>query len=140
MFVPSFFTGHLIRRFGPLPIMAAGIALNITCLAIALSGTDLAQFLGALIALGLGWNFVYIGGTTLFTEAYRPQQRTTAQAAMDTTVFATMTLTSFASGALVTTGGWTFMNLASLVPVALLALSLAWLVRRRRQAAAAATG
>jgi MFS family permease len=105
MFVPSFFTGNLIRRFGALPVMWAGVALNLVCIVVALSGTDLTQFLVALMALGVGWNFLYVGGTALFTEAYRPHEKTTAQAAMDTTVFATMTVTSFASGALVTTGG-----------------------------------
>jgi MFS family permease len=136
MFVPSFFTGNLIRRLGALPVMWAGVALNLACIAVALSGTDLTQFLVALMALGLGWNFLYVGGTALFTETYRPHEKTTAQAAMDTTVFATMTLTSFASGALVTTGGWTFMNLASLLPVGALALALLWIARVRRRAAA----
>jgi MFS family permease len=137
MFVPSFFTGNLIRRVGVMPILWTGVALNLVCIAVALSGTDLMQFTVALVALGLGWNFLYVGGTALFTEAYKPQEKTTAQAAMDTTVFATMTLTSFASGALVTTGGWTFMNVASLVPVGLLALALLWLVQVRRRASLA---
>lgn len=136
MFLPSFFTGSLIRRAGALPIMGAGVLLYLVCIAVALSGTDLMQFLIALMALGLGWNFLYVGGTTLFTQAYRPHERTTAQAAMDTLVFATMTLTSFASGALVTTGGWTFMNLGSLVPVLLLGAALLWLARVRKQAVA----
>jgi MFS family permease len=137
MFVPSFFTGNLIRRVGIMPILWAGVVLNLVCIAVALSGTDLMQFTVALVALGLGWNFLYVGGTALFTEAYKPQEKTTAQAAMDTTVFSTMTLTSFASGALVTTGGWTFMNVASLVPVGLLALALLWLVQVRRRASLA---
>jgi MFS family permease len=137
MFVPSFFTGNLIRRLGVMPILWAGVVLNLVCIAVALSGTDLMQFTVALVALGLGWNFLYVGGTALFTEAYKPQEKTTAQAAMDTTVFATMTLTSFASGALVTTGGWTFMNVASLVPVGLLSMALLWMVRVRRRAAMA---
>ncbi len=136
MFVPSFFTGNLIRRVGALPIMGAGVLLYLVCIVVALSGTDLMQFLIALMALGLGWNCLYVGGTTLFTEAYQPHERTTAQAAMDTLVFATMTLTSFASGALVTTGGWTFMNLGSLLPVLALGAALLWLVKVRRHGAA----
>ena len=135
MFVPSFFTGNLIRRLGVMPILWVGVALNLVCIAVALSGTDLMQFTVALVALGLGWNFLYVGGTALFTEAYKPQEKTTAQAAMDSTVFATMTLTSFASGALVTTGGWTFMNVASLVPVGLLAVALLWMAQVRRRSA-----
>ncbi len=132
MFVPSFFTGSLIKRFGALPIMGVGVALNLACIAVALSGVDVMQFLIALAVLGLGWNFLYIGGTTLFTEAYRPEEKTTAQAAMDFCVFSTMTVTSFSSGALITTQGWTWLNLGSLLPVALTGAALLWLGMRRR--------
>lgn len=138
MFVPSFFTGSLIRRFGALPVMAVGVLLNALCIAVALSGVELMQFLVALFALGLGWNFLYIGGTTLFTQAYRPEEKTTAQAAMDTVVMATMTLTSLGSGALITTQGWTWLNLGSIVPVLLTAAALAWLALRSRANAATA--
>lgn len=134
MFVPSFFTGSLIKRFGCLPVMAVGVALNVVCIVVALSGVDLMQFLIALAALGVGWNFLFIGGTTLFTEAYRPEEKTTAQAAMDTVIFTTMTLTSFSSGALVTTQGWTLLNLGSIVPVLLAGAALAWLAWLRRRA------
>ncbi len=134
MFVPSFFTGSLIRRFGCLPVMAVGVVLNAVCIAVALSGVDLMQFLVALLALGVGWNFLFIGGTTLFTEAYRPEEKTTAQAAMDTVIFTTMTVTSFSSGALVTTQGWTLLNLGSIVPVLLAGAALAWLALQRRAA------
>ena len=134
MFVPSFFTGSLIRRFGCLPVMAVGVVLNAVCIAVALSGVDLMQFLVALFALGVGWNFLFIGGTTLFTEAYRPEEKTTAQAAMDTVIFTTMTVTSFSSGALVTTQGWTLLNLGSIVPVLLAGAALAWLALQRRAA------
>ena len=134
MFVPSFFTGSLIRRFGCLPVMAVGVVLNAVCIVVALSGVELMQFLVALFALGVGWNFLFIGGTTLFTEAYRPEEKTTAQAAMDTVVFTTMTVTSFSSGALVTTQGWTLLNLGSTVPVLLAGGALAWLALLRRGA------
>ena len=132
MFVPSFFTGNLIKRFGALPIMGVGVLLNLACIVVALSGVDVMQFLVALFALGLGWNFLFIGGTTLFTEAYRPEEKTTAQAAMDFCIFTTMTVTSFASGALVTTQGWTWLNLGSLLPVSLTGAALVWLTIRRR--------
>lgn len=127
MFVPSFFTGSLIRRFGVMPILVTGLLLNIACVAFALSGVDLMHFLGALLMLGVGWNFLFIGGTTLFTQAYRPEERTTAQAALDFWVYLTMTVTAFSSGALVTTGGWVWMNFGSLVPLALLGAALVWL-------------
>ena len=132
MFVPSFFAGSLIKRFGALPIMGVGVLLNFACIAVALSGVDVMQFLIALAALGLGWNFLYIGGTTLFTQAYRPEEKTTAQAALDFCVFSTMAITSFSSGALITTQGWTWLNLGSLVPVALTGAALLWLALQRR--------
>ncbi len=135
MYVPSFFTGALIKRFGALPVMVVGLALNIVCVLIALSGVDLMHFLAALITLGVGWNFLFIGGTTLATETYRPEERTTAQAAVDFCVYATMTLTAFGSGALVTTGGWQAMNLGSLLPLSLLGAALAWLAVRQRRSA-----
>jgi len=131
MYLPSFFTGNLIKRVGVWPVLVAGLLLNGVCVAIALAGVDLMHFLAALVTLGLGWNFLYIGGTTLATEAYRPEERTTAQAAVDFCVYATMTFTSFGSGALVTTGGWQAMNLGSLLPLALLAAALAWIRWRR---------
>ena len=132
MFVPSFFTGKLIKRFGVLPIMTTGLVLNIACVAFALSGNDVMHFLGALLVLGVGWNFLYIGASTLATEAWRPEEKTRGQAALDFTVYSTMTLTSFSSGALVTTGGWTAMNLGTLAPLLLLAAALLWLQRLRR--------
>ena len=132
MFVPSFFTGSLIRRFGCLPVMAVGVLLNAICIAVALSGVEVMRFAVALTALGVGWNFLFIGGTTLFTQAYRSEERTTAQAAMDTVIFSTMTLTSFSSGALVTTSGWTWLNLGSIVPVIVTAAALLWLALGQR--------
>jgi MFS family permease len=137
MFVPSFFTGSLIRRFGCLAVMGVGVLLNAVCIAVALSGVELMQFMVALLTLGVGWNFLFIGGTTLFTEAYRPEEKTTAQAAMDTVIFTTMTLTSFSSGALVTTQGWSLLNVGSIVPMLLAGAALAWLALLRRRTARA---
>jgi MFS family permease len=134
MFVPSFFTGHLVKRFSALKVMSAGVLLNLACVVVALSGVDLMQFLVALLLLGMGWNFLFVGGTTLFTEAYRPEEKTTAQAAMDFCIYTTMAITSFASGALVSTQGWSWLNWGSLLPIGLVALALAWLALLRRQA------
>jgi MFS family permease len=140
MFVPSFFTGHLIKRLGPLPVMAAGALLNVLCVMVALSGVELMQFLAALFALGVGWNFLYTGGTTLFTQAYRAEEKNRAQGAMDFCVFTTMAVSSFASGALITTQGWSWLNLGSLLPIAAVMGALVWLaVQQRRAAAIAAT-
>jgi len=127
MFVPGFFTGRLIKRFGALPVMGVGAALNFVCVAVALSGVEVMQFLVALLVLGVGWNFLYVGGTTLFTQAYRPEEKNRAQGVMDTCVFSTMALSSFSSGALITTQGWTWLNLGSLVPITLVSLALLWL-------------
>ncbi len=132
MFVPSFFTGHLIRRFGSLPIMVAGALLNFACVAVALSGVDLMQFLVALFLLGVGWNFLYTGGSVLLTTTYAPEEKTRAQGAMDTCVFATMAVTSIASGAMVTTQGWTWLNIGSLLPIALVSAALGWLALQQR--------
>ena len=140
MFVPSFFTGHLIKRVGVLPVMGVGTVLNLLCVVIALSGVDLMQFLVALFVLGVGWNFLFTGATTLLTTTYHPDEKNKVQGAMDTCVFATMALTSFSSGALVTTSGWTWLNLGSLLPIALVGGALLWLaaVRRRQRSVAAA--
>jgi MFS family permease len=137
MYGPSFFTGKLIKRFGVLPVMSAGLLLNLACVIFALSGTDVMHFLGALLVLGVGWNFLYIGGSTLATQTWRPEEKTRGQAALDFCVYATMTVTSFSSGALVTTGGWTAMNLGALLPIALLAAALVWLARLQGQPAPA---
>jgi MFS family permease len=133
MFAPGFFTGHLIKRFGVLTIMGVGVALNVLCVAIALSGVNLHQFLIALFLLGVGWNFLFTGSTTLSLEAYTPEEKDRAQAAINFFVFATMALTSFASGALVTTRGWAWLNMGSLLPLALTGAALVWLYSRRQQ-------
>jgi MFS family permease len=132
MFAPGFFTGHLIKRFGALPIMAVGLALNLACIAMALSGVELHHFLVALFVLGVGWNFLFTGATTLSLQAYTPAEKDKAQAVLNFCMFATLALTSFASGLLVTTRGWTLLNYGSLLPVALTAAGLLWLAVHRR--------
>lgn len=137
MFAPGFFTGHLIKRYGTLPVMATGLALNIACVLIALSGVEFRQFLAALFLLGLGWNFLFTGATTLALTAYRPEEKDKAQGALNFCVFAVLALSSLASGVLVTTQGWTLLNLGSLLPLGLTGLALGWLAvspRKLRQA------
>jgi MFS family permease len=131
MFAPGFFTGHLIRRFGALPVMAVGLVLNLGCIAVALSGVELHHFIVALCLLGVGWNFLFTGSTTLSLTAYTAEERDRAQGALNFCVFATLALTSFASGVLVTTQGWRLLNFGSLVPVALTGAALIWLARKR---------
>ena len=139
MFAPGFFTGSWIKRFGTLPVMGVGVALNLACIAIALSGVELHQFTIALFLLGVGWNFVFTGSTTLALHAYRPEEKDRAQAAINFCVFAVMALTSFASGALVTTQGWNLLNWGSLVPVLLTAFALVWFAAHQRAAVVPST-
>lgn len=138
MYAPGFFTGHLIRRFGVLQVMGAGIVLNVVCVAIALSGVDLHHFLIALFLLGVGWNFLFTGSTALALRAYRPEERDRAQAAINFCMFLTMAATSFTSGAVVITRGWNWLNVGSLPALVLLAAALAWLALRERGALKAA--
>ena len=133
MFAPGFFTGHLIKRFGVLPIMGIGVVLNGLCIAIALSGVDLHQFLAALFLLGVGWNFLFTGSTTLSLQTYTPEEKDRAQGALNFFVFATLAVSSLASGVLVTTQGWTLLNLGSIIPVVLVAVALGWLVVHQRR-------
>ena len=133
MFAPGFFTGSLIQRFGTLKIMGVGVILNLLCIAIALSGTDLHQFLIALFLLGVGWNFLFTGSTSLAMTAYRPEERDKAQAAINFFVFGTMAFTSFGSGALITSQGWNILNWGSLLPVAVTAGALIWLSANRKK-------
>ena len=133
MFAPGFFTGHLIKRFGTLPIMGVGLALSVLCVLIALSGVEFPQFVTALFLLGLGWNFLFTGSTTLALTAYRPEEKDKAQGALNFCVFAVLAVSSLASGVLVTTRGWALLNFGSLLPLGLTAASLAWLALHRRR-------
>ncbi len=134
MFVPSFFTGSLIRRFGVLRIIAAGAVLLTLSLSINLSGTAFANFWGALLLLGIGWNFMFIGGTTLLGECHRPEERSKTQALNDLLVFSTTAVTSFASGAVQSALGWQAVNALSLAPVLLALGAVIWLIRSRQAA------
>ena len=134
MFAPGFFTGHLIKKFGALPIMGLGVLLNLACIGMALSGENLHQFLWALFLLGVGWNFLFTGSTTLSMKAYTAEEKNKAQAAINFCVFATMAVTSFASGALVTTQGWAWLNWGSLVPVLITGAGLVWLANKQSAA------
>lgn len=138
MFAPGFVTGHLIKRFGVLPIMGIGVLLNAACISIALSGVDLQQFLVALFLLGVGWNFLFTGSTALSLQTYTLEEKDRAQGALNFFVFATTAVTSFASGVLVTTQGWQLLNLGSLVPVMATGAAIVWLMRQRRVSAVSA--
>jgi MFS family permease len=115
-----YFTGAIIRRFGVLSVMSAGAALFAAHVAIALTGFAYLHFLSGLILLGVGWNFLFVGGTTLLTEAYRPAERAKAQATHDFTMSGVVSLASLSAGSLISRGGWESVN-STVVPFLLVA-------------------
>jgi len=133
MFAPSFVTGGLITRFGTIPVMLAGAALNIACIAVALAGIAVANFWWALVLLGVGWNFLYVGATALLTETYRPEERAKAQGVNEFAIFAMMALSSLSSGMIVTHAGWDRVNHAAAPLIAVVILSLGFLSMQMRK-------
>jgi MFS family permease len=132
MYAPGFVTGDLIKSFGVLPVILLGVLLVGGCVAAALAGNTIAHFTFALVLLGIGWNFMYTGATTLLTEAYEPAERAKVQGLNDFIVFATMGVSSFSSGALVSSAGWERMNLGAVPVLALVAAGVGWLAWLRR--------
>lgn len=119
MFAPSFITGFLITRFGVLNIILAGVGMNLLCCAINLSGNSVTHFTLALLLLGVGWNFMFVGSTTLFTEAYAPVEKAKSQATHDFCMFAFVATCSLMSGQLLYHFNWQVVNQVSLVPIAI---------------------
>ena len=138
MFAPSFFTGRLINRFGAERIVGAGLALLIACALVGLSGLALWQFWTALILLGLGWNFGFIGATAMVAESYRPAEKSKVQGFHDFVLFGTVALASLMSGAVYNAFGWSALNWVALPATLLCVLALSLLPMLRRQAAAGA--
>ena len=140
MFAPSFFTGHLIARFGVEHIMAIGLAILAAAGMVALSGVALPNFFVALVLLGFGWNFGFIGATTMLAGAHRPEERGVVQGMNDMIVFGMVTIASLASGGLMNCSGgtpiegWNAVNLAMIPFLVLAGGSLIWLVRQPRMA------
>jgi MFS family permease len=136
MFVPSFFTGSLIARFGVERIMTVGLFILACAGAVAMSGVQIENFFGALILLGIGWNFGFIGATTMLTSAHTPAERGRMQGLNDLLVFGGVTLASFSSGGLMNCSGgsvqagWTAVNMAMLPFLALAGGALIWLAMR----------
>jgi MFS family permease len=138
MFAPSFVTGGLIRRLGVLPVMFVGALLNVAAISTAVSGLSVTHFWLSLVLLGVGWNFLYVGGTTLLTETYRPEERAKAQGANEFAIFVMMVVSSLSSGVIVTGAGWELLNLAALIPLAVVALAIPWLAIDQRSKRAVA--
>lgn len=132
MYGPSFFTGSLINRFGVLNVILTGCILMLGCIVAALAGTALINFWTALFVLGLGWNFMYVGGSALLTEAHAPSERAKTQAANDFLVFLTMAISSMSSGLLLSKSGWHAVNYGSIPFLILAAAATLWLMWHRR--------
>ena len=138
MFAPSFFTGHLITRFGVLNVMIAGAAMFVATLAIDLAGIDFLNFFVGMTLVGVGWNFLFIGGTTLLTQTHTPAERAKVQGFNDFLIWSSVMVSVLASGALQTGLGWTFVNVG-VIPLVVLALGLTlWLRFSSRKLAIAA--
>ena len=141
MYMPSFFTGHLIARFGARQIVMIGLLILAAAGAVALSGVELGHFYVTLILLGLGWNFGYIGATAMLTRAYRPEERETVQGLNDAVVFSGVFLASLSSGGLMNCmggsaqAGWNAVNLAMLPFLVLAGGAVLWLMLRPREVA-----
>ena len=141
MYLPAFFTGHLIARFGREVMVGVGLAILATAGAVALSGIELEQFFIALVLLGVGWNFAFIGATAMLTSAYRPEERGRVQGMNDFVVFGGVFLASLSSGSLMNCtasgnaeAGWQAVNLAMLPFLVLAGGALIWLMLRPREA------
>lgn len=136
MFAPSFFTGKLIARFGKETIVAAGLVILIACALIALSGIQLWQFWTALVLLGIGWNFGFIGATAMLTDTYQACEKNKVQGVHDFLLFGTVALASLASGATLNAYGWDMLNWVVLPScTAALLLLLSQVLSQRKMAA-----
>jgi len=124
MYGPGFFTGRLISRFGAPPVVAAGLTLTAISAAVGLTGVDVAHFWLTLILLGVGWNFGFIGASTMVLECHRPSERTRVQSLNDFMVFGTMALGSFSSGGLLTSYGWDAVLRVSFAPLVIAVAAL----------------
>jgi MFS family permease len=139
MYAPSLFTGSLIRKFGIAQVMMAGVLLLYICVAIALAGNSVSHFWWAMVIQGVGWNFLYVSGTTLVTESYQPAEKAKAQGANDVAIFLTMVVSSFSSGMLLENNGWQTLNYLALPLVTVAAGAILWLFWLRRPAVAGAS-
>jgi len=132
MFAPSFVTGSLIRRFGLMQVMLTGVILNLVCVAIALSGAEVMHFWAAMVMLGIGWNFMFVGATVLLTESHTPAERAKVQGVNDAAIFLTMVVSSLSAGALFSFQGWQAMNLYALLALVVTGAAIVWLAVRGR--------
>jgi MFS family permease len=133
MYAPSFFTGHLIARFGAVRIAAVGLVLTGLSAAVGLGGMEEAHFLSSLILLGLGWNFGFLGASALVLECHRPEEKTRVQSLNDFIVFGVMAIGSFSSGGLLSAYGWNMVLWVSFVPLVIAVVSLTVAMHKQRR-------
>ncbi len=127
MFLPGFVTGRIIQRFGAHQVICAGALITALCCAVNLAFAPvMGTYMGALVLLGIGWNFMFVGGTTLLATAYAPHERVRVQATNDFIVFGTVALTAVGSGAIHATFGWDALNMSVLPPVVVALVLVAW--------------
>ncbi|MCP4327360.1 MAG: MFS transporter [Alphaproteobacteria bacterium] len=136
MYLPSFFTGSLIHRLGTLRVMQVGAMLIVVCILLAISGLTLTHFWVSMFLLGVGWNFLFVGSTTLLTETYTNAERAKAQGVNDLMIFAVTGTATFLSGSLLHQISWTAVGLLALPAVVLVLVSIFWLAAYRRRVAA----
>lgn len=132
MYLPSFFTGRLMARFGETPIVLAGLALTAAAALVGMSGQTVAHFWWALALLGVGWNFGFLGASAMVLQCHTPQEGPRVQSINDFVVFGTMVIGSFASGSLLSAYGWSTVAALTLPPVVVAAAALLWIGRVRQ--------
>jgi MFS family permease len=138
MFLPSFFTGHLIQRFGVLPIIAMGGLIELGCALVNLAGVGFGNFLLANVLVGIGWNFAFVGGSSLLTTTYTPAERAKVQASHDFTVYTATATAAAVSGVLAAMAGWVVINLAAIPLMFVVSGAALWLLTQQRRVSAAA--
>ncbi|UCH72795.1 MAG: MFS transporter [Rhodospirillales bacterium] len=134
MFVPSFFTGHLIRHFGAVRIILAGTVAMLAMIAVNMSGAGMLEYWSALLLLGIGWNFMFIGGSTLLTEVYTLPEKAKVQGINDFLVFGANAVASLSSGVIFARFGWLAVSYAVILPMIVVLVAAVWLRLKRRAA------
>ena len=134
MFAPSFFTGHLINRYGVLNIMITGALCLLVAVVAAVTGITIYNFWLALFLLGVGWNFMFIGGSTLLTDSYSPAEKAKTQGLNDFLVFGSAACASLSSGGLLHVFGWNAVNVGGMPFLLIASVAIVWLILKRRRA------
>jgi MFS family permease len=134
MFAPAFGTGWLIARMGSLPVMLCGVLLKVSAITVAVSSNTVAAFWSSMVLVGVGWCFLFVGGTTLLTEAYTPPEKAKTQGINDMLIYVTMASTSLTSGAILYHYGWIALNYTAAPLLGVTACAILWLGAIRRSA------